>query len=136
MFAPNVPDLPLQVLLGEGAVIKGLEKGLVSMRKGETAVLICRADYAYGAAGRPLVLPVGALRMRRAPHAAASMHVGQRARPLLRRRREARRACDAACGAAAVTARASGLEPHGGRAAEAARRRGGDGGRSRWSPDH
>ena len=55
-FETGVHEVPL----GEGAVIKGLEKGLVTMRKGEVAVFTCRADYAYGAAGRPPSVPPGA----------------------------------------------------------------------------
>jgi len=46
--------------LGRGAVIKGWDKGVATMRKGEKAELFCRADYAYGESGSPPKIPGGA----------------------------------------------------------------------------
>uniref|UniRef100_A0A383W6I9 peptidylprolyl isomerase n=1 Tax=Tetradesmus obliquus TaxID=3088 RepID=A0A383W6I9_TETOB len=43
--------------LGKGKVIKGWDTGVASMKKGELANLVCRADYAYGAAGSPPTIP-------------------------------------------------------------------------------
>ncbi len=37
--------------LGRGNVIKGWDEGFATMRKGERAMLRCRADYAYGSRG-------------------------------------------------------------------------------------
>eukprot|EP00966_Prymnesium_polylepis_P283397 6547892-Prymnesium_polylepis.1 len=47
-------------MLGEQHVSRGLEKGVLCMHKGETAELLLRADYAYGDAGRPPLVPPGA----------------------------------------------------------------------------
>jgi FKBP-type peptidyl-prolyl cis-trans isomerase len=41
-------------------VIKGWDKGVATMKKGEKAVLTCRADYAYGDSGSPPKIPGGA----------------------------------------------------------------------------
>ena len=46
--------------LGQGQVIKGWDRGVATMRKGEKAMLTCRADYAYGDAGSPPKIPGGA----------------------------------------------------------------------------
>ena len=46
--------------MGEHEVPKGLERCVGTMRKGETCELICRAEYAYGDAGRPPDVPPGA----------------------------------------------------------------------------
>ena len=46
--------------VGEHEVPKGLERCVGTMRKGETCELICRAEYAYGDAGRPPDVPPGA----------------------------------------------------------------------------
>merc|ERR1719217_128901 len=46
--------------LGRGAVIKGWDKGVTTMHKGEKAELFCRADYAYGEQGSPPKIPGGA----------------------------------------------------------------------------
>ncbi|CCW64741.1 unnamed protein product [Phytomonas sp. EM1] len=48
---------PFEFTLGKGQVIKGWDKGVATMRIGETAVLKCYADYAYGAAGSPPKIP-------------------------------------------------------------------------------
>lgn len=40
-----------------GRVIKGWDAGVATMKKGELAKLVCRADYAYGAAGSPPAIP-------------------------------------------------------------------------------
>ena len=39
------------------AVIKGWDKGVATMKKGETAVLKCAPEYAYGEAGSPPKIP-------------------------------------------------------------------------------
>jgi len=46
--------------LGNGQVIKGWDKGVATMHKGEKAELFCRADYAYGETGSPPKIPGGA----------------------------------------------------------------------------
>ena len=46
--------------IGQGAVIKGWDKGVATMHKGEKAELFCRSDYAYGDAGSPPKIPGGA----------------------------------------------------------------------------
>jgi hypothetical protein len=38
-------------VIGIGQVIKGWDQGFLSMKKGERAILRCRADYAYGSSG-------------------------------------------------------------------------------------
>ena len=46
--------------IGKGQVIKGWDKGVATMHKGEKAELFCRADYAYGEGGSPPKIPGGA----------------------------------------------------------------------------
>uniref|UniRef100_A0A0B7A6C0 peptidylprolyl isomerase n=1 Tax=Arion vulgaris TaxID=1028688 RepID=A0A0B7A6C0_9EUPU len=46
--------------LGKGQVIKAWDIGVASMRKGEVAKLICKADYAYGESGSPPKIPANA----------------------------------------------------------------------------
>merc|ERR1719498_1747197 len=46
--------------LGRGAVIKGWDTGVATMRRGEKAELFCRSDYAYGESGSPPKIPGGA----------------------------------------------------------------------------
>ena len=46
--------------IGQGAVIKGWDKGVATMHRGEKAVLYCRSDYAYGDSGSPPKIPGGA----------------------------------------------------------------------------
>lgn len=46
--------------IGEGQVIKGWDSGFATMKKGEQALLKCRADYAYGASGSPPTIPANA----------------------------------------------------------------------------
>ena len=43
--------------IGSGQVIKGWDKGVATMHKGEKAVLTCREDYAYGKKDAPRVEP-------------------------------------------------------------------------------
>lgn len=43
-----------------GGVIKGWDVGVATMKKGEKAVLTCKPDYAYGAAGSPPKIPADA----------------------------------------------------------------------------
>ena len=49
-----------QFKLGAGQVIKGGDEGVAQMELGETAILTCSPDYAYGAAGYPPVIPKNA----------------------------------------------------------------------------
>lgn len=51
---------PFVFKIGEGQVIKGWDKGVATMKKGERAVLKCRADYAYGERGSPPKIPANA----------------------------------------------------------------------------
>ena len=46
--------------VGIGRVIKGWDQGIVTMHRGEVAMLACRADYAYGEGGSPPKIPGGA----------------------------------------------------------------------------
>ena len=46
--------------IGLGQVIKGWDKGVATMHKGEKAELFCRSDYAYGDSGSPPKIPGGA----------------------------------------------------------------------------
>ena len=46
--------------IGQGQVIKGWDKGVATMHKGEKAELYCRSDYAYGDSGSPPKIPGGA----------------------------------------------------------------------------
>ena len=46
--------------IGEGQVIRGWDRGVATMRKGEVAELFCRSDYAYGDSGSPPKIPGGA----------------------------------------------------------------------------
>ncbi|KAJ3009793.1 UNVERIFIED_CONTAM: hypothetical protein HDU68_002496 [Siphonaria sp. JEL0065] len=48
---------PLDFNVSEGRVIKGWDEGLVTMRVGEKAELLCEPDYAYGAEGSPPTIP-------------------------------------------------------------------------------
>eukprot|EP00808_Paulinella_micropora_P023996 g69994.t1 len=51
---------PFTFQLGKGAVIKGWDKGVATMKKGEKAVLTCKPEYAYGASGSPPKIPPNA----------------------------------------------------------------------------
>ena len=46
--------------IGQGQVIKGWDKGVATMKKGEKAELFCRSDYGYGEHGSPPKIPGGA----------------------------------------------------------------------------
>ena len=46
--------------IGQGQVIKGWDQGFATMRKGEKAILKCRADYAYGDSPPGAGIPPGA----------------------------------------------------------------------------
>eukprot|EP00659_Diplonema_papillatum_P015971 gene15971-24439_t len=48
---------PIEFELGAGTVIKGWDIGVATMRRGETSILTCAHEYAYGEAGRPPVIP-------------------------------------------------------------------------------
>jgi len=48
---------PFVFKLGLGQVIKGWDKGVETMLKGEVAILICKPDYAYGKSGSPPKIP-------------------------------------------------------------------------------
>jgi len=43
--------------VGTGQVIKGWDEGIVTMKRGEVAILTCKPDYAYGPAGSPPKIP-------------------------------------------------------------------------------
>lgn len=45
---------------GEEQVIKGWDQGVRTMKKGEVALLTCKPEYAYGAAGSPPKIPSNA----------------------------------------------------------------------------
>jgi FKBP-type peptidyl-prolyl cis-trans isomerase len=52
---PQARDLlgePFSFVLGAGEVLEGWEDAVVTMRKGEVAVLVLAASKAYGSAGR------------------------------------------------------------------------------------
>lgn len=51
---------PFQFKLGQGQVIKGWDKGIASMKKGERAVFTIAPEYAYGDAGSPPTIPAKA----------------------------------------------------------------------------
>jgi len=46
--------------VGTGQVIKGWDEGIVTMKRGEVAILTCTAEYAYGPAGSPPKIPPNA----------------------------------------------------------------------------
>eukprot|EP00244_Chara_vulgaris_P010927 TRINITY_DN5176_c0_g1_i4.p1 TRINITY_DN5176_c0_g1~~TRINITY_DN5176_c0_g1_i4.p1 ORF type:complete len:610 (+),score=211.38 TRINITY_DN5176_c0_g1_i4:296-2125(+) len=48
---------PFTFKLGLGQVIKGWDKGVATMKKGERAILTCAPEYAYGKAGSPPSIP-------------------------------------------------------------------------------
>ena len=48
---------PFKFKLGTGAVIKGWDVGVASMKQGEKCVLTCRPNYAYGEQGSPPKIP-------------------------------------------------------------------------------
>lgn len=48
---------PFKFKLGSGAVIKGWDVGVATMKKGEKCVLTCRPEYAYGEDGSPPKIP-------------------------------------------------------------------------------
>lgn len=43
--------------VGTGQVIKGWDEGIVTMKRGEVAILTCKPEYAYGASGSPPKIP-------------------------------------------------------------------------------
>lgn len=51
---------PFEFQLGTGAVIRGFEMGIPTMKKGEKCVLTCGPEYAYGANGSPPNIPPNA----------------------------------------------------------------------------
>lgn len=50
-------DEPFEFDLDKGMVVKAFDIGIGSMKKGEKAVLTCKPEYAYGAAGSPPNIP-------------------------------------------------------------------------------
>ena len=46
--------------IGGGQVIKGWDKGVATMKKGEKSILRCTSEYGYGASGSPPNIPGGA----------------------------------------------------------------------------
>lgn len=57
---------PFTFTIGQGQVIKGWDKGVATMKKGEKAILKCLSEYAYGASGSPPKIP---------PHATLNFEV-------------------------------------------------------------
>ncbi|BDA45510.1 Peptidyl-prolyl cis-trans isomerase FKBP62 [Coccomyxa sp. Obi] len=53
-------DTPFVFSLGQGRVIKGWDEGVKTFKKGEKALLTCKADYAYGEQGSPPKIPPNA----------------------------------------------------------------------------
>ncbi|CAL8470896.1 g10438 [Coccomyxa elongata] len=53
-------DTPFVFSLGQGKVIKGWDEGVKTFKKGEKALLTCKADYAYGEQGSPPKIPPNA----------------------------------------------------------------------------
>ncbi len=54
---PKTPGQPLNVVIGTGGVIKGLEDGLAFFGKGGKGTIIIPAVLAYGQGGNPPVIP-------------------------------------------------------------------------------
>lgn len=52
--------IPISDIFSWCAVIKGWDKGVITMKKGEKAILTCKAAYAYGEQGSPPKVPPGA----------------------------------------------------------------------------
>jgi FKBP-type peptidyl-prolyl cis-trans isomerase len=50
----------IDIDIGTGQVIKGWDVGVMAMKLGEKAELICKSDYAYGDQGSPPKIPGGA----------------------------------------------------------------------------
>ena len=48
---------PHQCTIGSGDEIKGWEEGIPQMRRGETAIIVCPPEYAFGPEGRPPAVP-------------------------------------------------------------------------------
>jgi len=48
---------PLKVRIGEGQVIEGWDRGIMSMLLGEKADLVIKPKYGYGAVGSPPKIP-------------------------------------------------------------------------------
>ena len=53
-------DKPFEFTIGTGQVIKGWDEGVMKMSLGQRATLQITADYGYGAAGHPPVIPENA----------------------------------------------------------------------------
>eukprot|EP00808_Paulinella_micropora_P008566 g62092.t1 len=53
-------DGTFKFTIGKGEVIKGWDKGVATMKKGEKAMLTCQPEYAYGATGSPPSIPANA----------------------------------------------------------------------------
>lgn len=51
---------PFKFNLGMGEVIRGWDEGVLQLQVGDKAELTCSADYAYGEAGHPGVIPPNA----------------------------------------------------------------------------
>ena len=51
---------PFECQIGVGQVIKGWDEGVVQLKKGQKATLICPPDYAYGSRGAGGVIPPNA----------------------------------------------------------------------------
>ena len=51
---------PLQFELGVGMVIRGWDEGILQLKKGQKATIICPPEYGYGTRGAPPVIPPNA----------------------------------------------------------------------------
>ncbi|KAJ1555579.1 hypothetical protein HK405_000059 [Cladochytrium tenue] len=48
---------PFEFVVGRGDVIRGWERGLLGLRAGDRAELVCGPEYAYGSTGNPPTIP-------------------------------------------------------------------------------
>jgi FK506-binding protein 4/5 len=51
---------PFKFKLGAGQVIKGWDRAVATMKRGEQCRVVLRSDYAYGASGSPPTIPANA----------------------------------------------------------------------------
>ena len=56
MFDATGED-PVKFCVGAGQVIRGLDEGVLGLKKGQKAIITCPPDYAYGSVGAPGIIP-------------------------------------------------------------------------------